>query len=311
MRLRTFILCCLVCFSSQLSLAKSIPCNVDTEPVVCAFLNRYLSELQNWHSKEVSLEQKMYDDKFVILDGNLDNISLFTDSTSFSLIRYADKAYEAQWNNGDVVLLRVGFPIQYDLLLGKNQQEIELCFYDDIHKTVARGDYSVDQSVKVDTVAPNLFRSVPIRHYQIPELTNCVYYTVDSLGFLQYVDDSCHIDYTLSNLFHNGLGRQSVMQISQKLYGFKEKQFSLSLNQWIAYCQENGIESYVAIEEQAENGVKVLVVAENVLLGYNHILSVFVPLESGTIPEKCIMLAKLNAFVPTHNIKSLYQEFTK
>ena len=122
MRLRTFILCCLVCFSLQFSLAEIIPCNVDAEPVVCAFLNRYLSELQNWHSKEVSLEQKMYDDKFVILDGNLDNISLFTDSTSFSLIRYSDKAYEAQWNNGDVVLLRVGFPIQYDLFLGKNQQ---------------------------------------------------------------------------------------------------------------------------------------------------------------------------------------------
>ena len=57
--------------------------------------------------------------------------------------------------------------------------------------------------------------------------------------------------------------------------------------------------------------MKVLIVAESVQLGYNHILSAIVPVKKGGIADKEVIAVKLNAFIPTHNVATLYQEYTR
>lgn len=307
----TSVIVCMVSLFLPLPIRAEIPCDAVANPVVCAFLNRYVDELQHWSRKDVPLSQKMYDDKFVILDGALENLSQVTDITQFSLVRYDHKAYEASWRNGDNTLLRVAFPIQYELLLGMTQQEIEKKLYDNIHSAQTVPLMAIPPDIALDTLSMGLFRSAPMAHYQIPELNNCVYYCTDEEHRLRYVDDTTHLDYTVANLFHCGLGKHIIMQVTQNLYGFNQKHFTISLEQWLSYCRENALESYVAIEEQNDQSMKVLIVAESVQLGYNHILSVMVPVKKGGIADKEVIAVRLNAFIPTHNVATLYKEYTR
>ena len=70
----TSVIVCMVSLFLPLPIRAEIPCDAVANPVVCAFLNRYVDELQHWSRKDVPLSQKMYDDKFVILDGALENL---------------------------------------------------------------------------------------------------------------------------------------------------------------------------------------------------------------------------------------------
>ena len=293
---------------SSLARAIDLPCDNDTHPQICSFLNRYISELEQWNEPNVSLFQKMRDDKFVLLDGALENLSQVNDSTSFSLVRYDNKAYEASWANGNTTLLHVAFPIQYELILGMPQIEIEQHLQEYIMSAPQRNAQKKGD-MQLDSIAPNVYRSAPRQHYQIPSLNNCRYFYKNTKDELQLIGDSAQIEYTIANLFQNGLSKNYLLQVSQSIYGFKHLDFTITLQQWLNYCDSEHLTCYVAIEGETDEAIQVLIVAENTDLAYNHLLSVFVPRKalgdaSGTL------LVKLNAFIPTHNISNLYEQYS-
>ena len=104
--------------------AAGMPCATD-HPQICDFLDRYIASLRAWNEPNVSVYQKMYDDKFVVLTGSIEALDAATETTAFTLRRYDDKAYEVTWANGADTLLRATFPISYELILGLSLPEIE------------------------------------------------------------------------------------------------------------------------------------------------------------------------------------------
>ena len=306
--MRTRIIIGVYLLFSSFARAIDLPCDNESHPQICAFLNRYITELDKWNEPNISLSQKMRDDKFVLLDGALENLIQVNDSTSFSLVRYDNKAYEASWANGQDLLLRVAFPIQYELILGMPQIEIEQHLQEYIVSASPRKETDLS-AMPLDSIAPSIYRSAPKQHYQIPALNNCQYFFRDGHGNLQYVTDTTQTVYTIANLFQNGLGRNYLMQVSQSIYGFRHLDYTISLQRWLDYCVSERMTSYVAIEGVSEEAVQVLVVAENTDLAYNHLLSILVPRkilegQTGTL------LVKLNAFIPTHNITDLYEQYS-
>ncbi len=289
--------------------AKELPCDSETNPVICAFLDRYIHELLTWQQPDVPLSQKMRDDKFVVLQGSIENAHYFTDSTAFSLIRHEDKAYEAVWSRGADTLLHVAFPIQYELLLGKPRTEIEQGLQTDI-AAAPRTEQVAHIPPRLDSIAPRIWRSNPMLHYQIPSLNNCTYYYQDTAGAMALVCDSIYMYYTLANLFQQDFGRDYTLQVSQNVYGFRRLHYTISLQQWLAYCSGNRLTSYVAVEEEYKDGYLVLVVAENKDLNYNHILSVLVPRDFLS-NRNTLLQAKISAFVPTHNVADLYEQYSE
>ena len=288
--------------------AVDLPCDTTSHPQVCSFLNRYIPELLQWNDQNISVYQKMRDDKFLILNGSLESIEKCTDTTSFSLIRFDNKAYEMIWNNGRDTLLHIAFPIQYELILGMPQIEIEQHLQEYIISAPHRQE-QLTADIQVDSIAPGLYRSAPKQHYQIPALNNCSYFVESQSGEIQIICDTAYLDYTIANLFQTGLDSKSLMQVSQSIYGFKHLDYTISLQQWLDYCAAERMTSYVAIEGASEDAVQVLVVAENTDLAYNHLLSILVPRnilegQTGTL------LVKLNAFIPTHNITDLYEQYS-
>lgn len=304
---RVYIIGVCLLFSS-FARAIDLPCDNTDHPQICAFLNRYISELEQWNEPNISLLQKMRDDKFILLEGALENLSQVNDSTSFSLVRYDNKAYEASWTNGNNLLLRVAFPIQYELILGMPQIEIEQHLQEYMMSAPQR-NVPKDGDIQLDSIAPNVYRSVPKQHYHIQSLNNSQYFQRTEDGKLELIRDSAKIEYTIANLFQNGLEKNYLLQVSQSVYGFKHLDYTISLQQWLNYCIAEHLTCYVAIEGTSDEAIQVLIVAENIDLAYNHLLSVLIPRKalgdvSGTL------LVKLNAFIPTHNITDLYEQYT-
>jgi len=302
----SLILFCILLLPIKLG-AKELPCDSTTNPIVCSFLNRYINDILNWDETEVSAIMKMRDDKFIILDGSLDNVALMTDSTVVSINRYDNKGYEVIWQTDEDTLLRIAFPIQYELLLGMPQHEIELLTQSYILRAPTRNvDTIINKSL--DCIKDNIFRTSPRQHYELQALNNCRYLYCDSVGRMHYVCDSLHLPYTLANLFQCGLDKNYIMDVKQSIYGFKKLEYTIMLQQWLNYCAELNITSYVAVEEEFEDAIQILVVAECRDLGFNHLLSVLIPRDFLTNRDQHL-LVKLNAFVPTHNISNLYEQY--
>lgn len=288
--------------------AIELPCYHEVYPEVCTFLNRYINELMDWDESHVSRNQKMQDDKFIVLSGDIFNLEKIDSTSECSIFRYDDKAYEVVWKKRNEVLLRVAFPIQYELLLGLSKKEIEASL-DSLIALADTCDTMVETIHTLDSVAPNIYRVNGVEHYaSIDVLTSARYVKQDAQGNKTYLADADYIDYTISNLFQCKIGRNYVMQVSQNIYGFRKKHFTISLHRWIDYCQAANLKSYVVIEEETDDILKVFVIAENKTLNYNHVLSVYIP-KNFLVSPYAIFNVSLNAFIPTHNVSNLYEEY--
>jgi len=288
--------------------AQELNCPHEVNPVVCNFLHRYLHEIKTWQNPDVSLYQKLRDDKFLVLDGSIDNLSEINDSTKFMLVRFDDKGYEASWYNGSKIILDVAFPIQFELLIGLPQYKIEQFMHDFIVQAPQRERLNISV-LDLDSLCPNIYTSSDNKYFEVKSLNTNKYLHKDYLGKISYIADTLQMVFSIANLLQGCLNKDYIMQVQQQVYGMKSINYTIQLNQWLNYCSAEKLTIYTAIEEELENSYIALVVAENKDLGYNHILSINIP-KSFLENSKAVLQAKLTAFIPTHNVQNLYEQYT-
>lgn len=275
---------------------------------VYSFLERYFLELYVWKDKS-TLQLKLNDDKVFFTSGSIASLKNIDVSTSCSISRTEDKYYEVTWTDqkGNRIL-SVAFPIQYELLLGMPQVEIANTIYDRIVTAPEYADTISEQ--QLEAISDCIYRTTPKKHYELESVNDCRYFRKDKVGRYQLIMDSSDIEHSVTNAFLMLSKCNNPMKVEQSVYGFKELNYTITLQQWLRYCHSASSTIYASIEEEYDDGYKVLIIAQNKDLGFNHLLSVLVPrnfLEKPTAEFKC----KLNAFVPTHNVKNLYQQYKK
>ena len=96
----------------------------------------------------------------------------------------------------------------------------------------------------------------------------------------------------------------------QILYGFKQKQFSTSLKQWLAFCHSQGCKLYFGVEKMSSTEVRASVIAVNELAGYNHVMFVKIPFNV-IDNKKGVIEAQVHTYVPMHNVTSLFGSYKK
>lgn len=289
--------------------------------VVFDFLERYLYEI-NQSKRGYDFYQKMADDKVVVREGSLDNISRLSPTMPFSVIRYEDKGYEVCWTDTTTgrSLLSMQFPIQFELLLGMPKEEIEKTVKDNLKAcadTMNSEDLLPDSLDPVNTEG-DIFCSASAQHYYVESLNTAKYYI--NLGeeggcFLSFyipLFSSKYKGFSAANLFHGVIKNTKDYQlhIEQHLYGYKQENYTIKLNQWLNYCKDNNLTVYFGIEEERKDGLKALLIATNADLAYNHVMSIIIP-DNFVEKRNSILKATLNAYIPTNNVKDLYQQYTK
>ena len=271
--------------------------------VVMNFLERYFHDLSK--QKQTSKETKMADDKVYFRKGRPSDLSQICDTMPFS-INLLDRYYEVNWMKADEPFVTIVFPAQYDLLLGLQKDEALKQFKDAILAAPQRTD-SIILPSDLEYLSDSLFQTKGDT-LELASLSDALYYNNKVREEYHPVFDNDHLAYSAANLFHGLIGDKDYrMYVEQSVYGLKTIGYSLTLSQWLNYCAEWGPKVFFAVEEQREDGLLALVIAQSKELGFNHMLSVVIP-DKFITDTNAVMKVRMTPYIPIHNIKNLFQE---
>ena len=246
-------------FSSEMRDAASYP-----HQIVMDFLERYFGK-ELPALKNTTLEHKMADDKVYFRRGNATNLYQIKDTMPFS-ISLLENYYEVKWEP----IVTVVFPAQYDLLLGIQKDEAAQKLKESILTAPIRTNSQIvptnlhlnEDGVWVSTS----------EYFELKSLNDAIYYNKVHASY-KPIFETTHLEYSAANLFHGLITDVDYrMYVEQSIYGMKTINYTLSLQQWLNYCAQFGMRIYFAVEEQREDGILAIVVAQSRELGFNHLL---------------------------------------
>ena len=276
------------------------------QALIMDFVERYFND---YYTKDCELrETQMTDDKVFFRKGRPEDLRHLPDTVPFT-ISFHDKYYEVNWLRAEEPFITLVFPAQYDLILGLSQKDIQ----DHTREYILSASPRDDIMLQPDNLQPfkdNIFVS---KHafMELESLTDATYYIYNKVSGAdpKPVFDVQHIDLSAANLFAGLIhGKDYRLYVEQAAYN-KTLTYTLPLSQWLNYCAEQQLKVFFAIEEVREDGVLALIIAHDSELNYNHMLSVVIP-DKFVEHEGCVLKAKMTPFIPTHNIKNLYQQYS-
>ena len=274
--------------------------------VVMDFLERYFGK-DLTTERHTSLVNKMADDKVYFRKGKLSDMALVSDTMPFS-ITLNDRYYEVQWMQHEEPFITIVFPAQYDLLLGMQQNEAQQKLKESILAAPMRIDtFEVPSDLQITEDSIYVSKK---EKFELESLNDAIYYNKVGDNY-QPVFDNMLQEYSAANLFHGLInGADYRMYVEQSVYGMKTINYTLTLSQWLNYCAELGMKVFFAVEEQREDGLLTIVLAQCKELGFNHLLSVVIP-DKFVDDKNAALKVRLTPYIPTHNVKDLYKKETQ
>ena len=270
--------------------------------VVMDFLERYFNDLPS--TKQTTVLTKMADDKVYFRKGKLSDLNQVCDTMSFS-INLLDRYYEVQWMKAEEPFVTIVFPAQYDLLLGIEKDKASQQFKDAILAAPQRSEVVMVPS-NLELMGDSLYQTISDT-LELASLSDALYYNKVREDY-HPVFDSDHLAYSSANLFHGLIPDADYrMYVEQSIYGMTTINYSIKLSQWLNYCAEWGLKVFFAVEEEREDGILALIIAQSKDLGYHHLLSVVIP-DKFVDDQNAVLKVRLTPYIPIHNIKDLYQE---
>ena len=288
-------------FSEEVRMQSDKPMNM-----VMDFLERYFVELKT--IKGTTIVDKMADDKVFFRKGRLADYYNLCDTVPFSINR-VDKHYEVSWYNGSEPFITVIFPAQYDLIMGQTQKEIQQAFRSIVCSAKPTNDVSANSFNGIEPLNDTIWIAKQEK-FEFESMNDATYYKkgAKDIDAFEPVFDSHLKVYSAANLFHGiveGVDRR--MYVEQSVYGMTTVNYTISLRQWLDYCREQKLKVFFAIEEEREDGLLALVIANSSELCYNHLLSVVLPDDFITNQNE-MLKARLTPYIPTHNVKDLFKK---
>lgn len=273
----------------------------DVRPVL-DFIERYALE-EDVLKPEDKAEATSRKD-IIFLKGNATMLKTLTPETPFSLNEQERRTYLMEWGKGSgQVSLRISADCQ--TLLGANLIELEEMLERDLQRTAS--------ALPVDTV-PEAWRSCPVSTADNVAVADGGTFLCDLICARLYLclDDTCpggyriltdptHPNQALNNLLLTGCARHMVsLRLTLDKYGGIRKPLSVTLQQFVHYCNTTGCRLYLGIKERTDTGVSATLFAVNTKLAYCHTLSLIVPYS--VLQGNSIMAGTLYAFTPLQNV---------
>ena len=242
----------------------------------------------------------MADDKVYFRRGNATNLYQIKDTMPFS-ISLLENYYEVKWEP----IVTVVFPAQYDLLLGIQKDEAAQKLKESILTAPIRTNSQIVPT-NLHLNEDGVWISTS-EYFELKSLNDAIYYNKVHASY-KPIFETTHLEYSAANLFHGLITDVDYrMYVEQSIYGMKTINYTLSLQQWLHYCAQFGMRIYFAVEEQREDGILAIVVAQSRELGFNHLLSVVVP-DKFITDKNAVIKVRLSPYIPTHNVKDLYKK---
>ncbi len=272
--------------------------------LVMNFMERYFSSLLK--KNQTDMLTQMADDKVFFRKGkpaDLRKVSVDMPVT----ISLVDKYYVVNWTNEEESFVTIVFPAQFDLIFGLRQDEAQEQLKDVIN--------NVQHRAKITTPPNHVKKEGGIyvsrdSHFELESLNDAKYYHLTGNEYTP-IFSSAFKEYSAANLFQGLIPSDGYrIYVEQTVYGMKKSTYTITLSQWLDYCAWLGLKVYFAVEEEHEDGLLAIVLVHSEDFNFNHLLSVVIP-DSFTTNRQAVFKARLTSYIPTHNLKDLYQKETK
>lgn len=285
---------------------------------IADFVERYWLRLTLPLKREKSFEQQLTEDRFVFLTGNTASIDAIQgDTTLVVSCSVTPELVTMAWGRIEgAPRCCITFPVNHELILGRRMPENDRRLPQEINSVKIK--YHPKKSIGTTlSLTTDSLSSLWIEHtgsYLADVLKNERYYTCGTDGVsLEPVFDVDRCLASIANMFTDyDIEKASEIKLSicHKIFGLKEQQIDTTVQKFVAYSLQNGCVPYVGIvsvDKDNSGLADVLVIMHNHQLGYNHVLRATVPLDCiSTGDGTCY--ARLNAFVPSSNIKNLFND---
>lgn len=228
------------------------------------------------------------------------------------IITTDNSKYAVTWLEDHRPILSISFPIQYELIWGMNKKEAESLFQEDLKGFLSkeRALPAEEAPTELSLIQDSCYRSEG-DFYGLEDITSYRYYTRGADHAYTLIYDRANPAESVANLFTANPDPRIRIEITQRMYGGKRELFTAPLTDFLSFCRENGCEIFVGIERLEEYSVAGTAIMVNRSLGYNHILYFNVDMRMWDHPGSYPVTAQLYAFVPMHNVSSLYGDSNK
>jgi len=265
------------------------------------FIERYFLELRL--PSDLDSAFRLFMDK-VYIDGDIGNIFSFDGLETFHESYVHSKSYRISWNRMGKELITVAFEMDYQLLSGCNILELENNLVRNIQRyvpemenseTMLKNDFESSSGVFVDRGDT----------YLVDLVRNDLYYVKKGDDYV-LIHDQQKANQSIANMMLSPYASGNFdLNLTFDKYGYKEEKIRIKLKQWIGYCLSEGCIGYFGIKSKDDTFLNGTVFMVNKKKGYNHILSVEVPLSIIGKQEGKID-ARLYAYIPMHNVSEKY-----
>ena len=272
---------------------------------VCNFIERYLLESSLPLKKEKNINTQMHEDDVHFNSGKMaDLYHLMQDTSNAISVKLLDgRRYELRWYNltGDVCSL--DFPVDYSLLNGSELLENERRLEKFLLHPVSIGGKKDSLEIKRDYLLAtwqNNYFILPGKSYYTDALTSNRYYEKDdSIGSYRLVYNTKYPQESIANLLTTAeIENDFLLDVKFVKYGGAGSRI------------KSGCEPFFGIISYDGNVAECEVIMRNEAMGYNHIMRVTFDVSLLEAREGLIK-ARLNSYVPSGNIKFLFEELNK
>lgn len=237
---------------------------------------------------------------------NVDSF-LSIDSLCDFRIGLFNNRYIAVWSKDSLDICRFSFENSFSLIFGLNIVESQQFFYETLFKHQDSCLNIPIEKYDLQLSDDKCFLIKKGENYMIKNMNSDLYFSKkDTMP----VNSPFYPKETISNLFAGLINGDFILKITHNLYNYSKKEFKIPLSKFVSYCLANDCTPFVGVESFDNDIIKVTIIYRNIDFSYNHLLYVKIPislLQNG----KDIINGKLNTYIPTHNIKNLYNEKQK
>lgn len=275
------------------------------------FLERYWLSLTLPMEELRSADARMREDHFYFITGNVSSVDrIQRDSLLMLNFTPTDKMIDVVWEDSTGEICHLVAPVGHELIMGRNMLENDRRLAAEIRN--ARPDSSLIKLYAPEALVPSDSSSMlvlPGGYYYLDELKGDRYfYPADSGATVIPVWSESFPAESIANLFSGvDITADIPLHIRHVAYG-SIKELDTDVRSFVAFCLAQGCKSYVGLVSMAGGEADVLVMMNNMQLGYNHLLRLKIGIDgltSGTTSAS----GRLNAYIPISNLKNLFKDY--
>lgn len=284
-------------------------------PLYCNFIERYALLLKVPMERSRTQYEMMQQDKVIFRTGNFNTLEAIieTRDTTFKISYNCENNINFfTWNTNGRIVCELGFPSSYKLLLGMEMDELDARLKMDILNTQIPISDSIRVFSKEELVA-SITRDYYVKrgsYYYFVELNSDNFYQPVSLEGNKFslMFNSKYPRQSLANVMTNScLPNEFLLKIKQEVYGNKDSVYTVPLAKFISFSLKKGCTPYFCVISENNGVMDCELIMRNEILQYNHVMRMKVGIND-VKERKGIIDARLDAYVPTHYLKNLFNE---